>query len=82
MFVAYKVVSFRVYESIGRPIFGTLIMATILLLLRSVLPTNLISVWILIGIGAVLYIIAMYLIVGSSILVDAKKGIKAVFSRN
>ncbi len=82
IYVTYKIVPFKIYESMGRPIFGTLIMTSILFLLRSVLPKDLFAVWILIGVGAIVYIIAMYFIVGSSILVDAKKGIKAVFSRN
>ena len=81
MYVAYKIVPFKVYESIGRPVLGTLVMTLMLLLLRSILPRDLTAVWILIGAGSALYITAMYFIVGSSILVDAKKGIKAVFSR-
>jgi len=81
MFIAYKVVKFNVFDSIIRPLLGTLAMSIVLILVRSVLPFSVMSVWILVGMGAIIYVTSMYAIVGSSILADAKKGIKAIFSR-
>lgn len=81
MYVSYQVVKFNVVESIVRPSIGTVGMSLVLVFVKSVLPSSIYTVWILIGLGFFSYISIMYAIVGSGILVDAKKGIKAIFSR-
>ncbi|KKQ43499.1 MAG: Polysaccharide biosynthesis protein [Microgenomates group bacterium GW2011_GWC1_37_8] len=81
IYIAYKHVPFNIYETIIRPAIGTLIMAATLLVVRSVLPSSLSSVWMIILLGGIIYFSTMYLLVGSSILIDAKKGIKEIFHR-
>ena len=81
LYAGHKVVSYNFFESIIKPAIGTVVMLLVLLLIRSVLPAELSSVWIMIGIGSIFYFVTMYFLVGSSILVDAKKGVKSIFSR-
>jgi len=82
MFVARRYVRFDIVDSILRPVLGTLLMSIILLLIRPFLAYEFMTVWVLIGLGAIIYLISMYSIVGASILDDAKKGIKAIFSKD
>jgi O-antigen/teichoic acid export membrane protein len=82
IYVAYKIVKFPIYKSIFAPAIGTLVMSTVLLVLRKFLSPNFLSVWVITITGFVVYVTAMYFIAGASILVDAKKGIKAAFSRD
>ena len=82
MIIAHKIVRFSFAESVIRPFLGTLGMSVVLLLIRAVLPSRIYSVWILIASGGLFYLTIMYFIVGPSILIDAKKGIKAIFSRS
>jgi len=81
IYIVRKIVTFSLYNSVGAPGISALIMGIILIFIRGFLPHNLLSVCFLIGIGVVIYFIATYLLIGSSIFKDAKKGIKAVFSR-
>lgn len=81
IYIVRKIVKFSLYNSVGAPGISALIMGVILIFLRGLLPVSLLSVWFLIGLGGVIYFICMYLLIGSSIFKDAKKGIKAVFSR-
>jgi hypothetical protein len=50
-------------------------------MVKGLLPVNIHAIWILGGLGAIFYTLSMYALVGSSILVDAKKGIKATFAK-
>lgn len=81
IYIAHKVVSFSLYNAVVKPGLGTLIMGLVLFIVRRGLPTNFASVWVLGVLGAVLYFASMYVLVGPSIIADAKKGIKAVVSR-
>jgi O-antigen/teichoic acid export membrane protein len=81
IYLTYKVIPFGIYESIGRPFLGTLLMTIALLLLRALFPVSFLSVFVLIALGAILYMIIMYFIVGSTILADAKKGLESIFAR-
>ena len=81
IYIARKSVKFLIYDSIVRPLVGTTVMIAILLPLRYFLPINLISVWVLAGLGFIFYIITMYFIVGQSILIDAKRGIRSIFNK-
>jgi len=81
IFLVHKIIRFSLYESVGKPAIGTLIMGLILFITRRGLTVSFSSVWILCVLGAGLYFLSMYVLVGPSIIVDAKKGIKAVFSK-
>mgnify|MGYP001576480710 CR=1 FL=1 len=81
IYVARRFVSFSLLESAGRPLAATLVMAMALLIARSFLPVTFLSVWVLIFLGAVIYGISVYLIVGVSIVSDVRKSIRSLFSK-
>lgn len=81
IYIVHKIVKFTLFNSVGAPAISTMVMGAVLLFIRRFLLVNLSTVWILGGLGVVVYMIAMYLLVGSAIFEDAKKGIRAMFSR-
>ena len=81
IFIVYRQIKFSLYKSMFAPAIGAFTMGVVLLIIRKYLAYNLSSVWLLGGFGFLVYISVMYLLIGSSIFKDAKKGIKAVFSR-
>ena len=82
IYIVYKIIKFSLYKGIVIPGIASFIMGIVLLVTRNFVFTNLISVWFLIGLGSIVYLTIMYILVGKSIYYDAKKGIRAVFSRN
>jgi O-antigen/teichoic acid export membrane protein len=76
-----RIIKFSLRESVLPPLLASLIMGLLLFILKSHLPYNIISVFLLIICGIVIYLISMYLMVGKSIVIDAKKGFKSAFSR-
>lgn len=82
IYVVRRIIKFSLYRSVFTPAIGSIVMAVALVLFVRLLPVNITSVWLSILVGATIYMISMYFLVGSSILTDAKKGIRTVFSRN
>ncbi|KKU63378.1 MAG: Polysaccharide biosynthesis protein [Candidatus Woesebacteria bacterium GW2011_GWC2_47_16] len=81
IYIARRFVSFSLLESAVRPLAASLVMAITLLIARSFLPVNFLSVWILIFLGIVVYGVSVYLIIGVSIVSDVKKSIQNLFSK-
>lgn len=81
IFIVYRQIKFSLYKSMITPAIGAFIMGVALLFIRNYLAYNLSSIWLLGGVGFAIYISIMYLLTGPSIFKDAKKGIKAIFSR-
>lgn len=81
IYIAHRAVKFSLYDAVLKPGSAALIMGVLLFVVRRALPVSLFTVWVLAGLGALFYASCMYALVGPSILVDAKKGIKAIFSR-
>ena len=77
----YKKVKFSLYQSIFTPALGAVVMGFILLLIRRFLAVNLTSVWLISFIGLASYMITMYILVGSSIFHDAKRGFNEIFKK-
>jgi len=82
IYIVRKIINFSLYRSVFTPAVAAIIMALVLLLFKGFLPVNITSVWLLVFAGTLVYMISMYFLVGPLILADAKKGIRAVFSRN
>lgn len=80
--IVYRIVNFSLYKSMLAPAIGVLVMGAICLIVRSILPSNIISVVILIVFGVSSYIGTMFVLAGRAIFVDAKRGIKAMFNRD
>lgn len=81
VYIVHKIVKFSLYKSVFTPAMGSLVMGLLLLLTRKYLSVNITSVWVLVGVGTVSYMLSMYLLVGSAIVTDAKRGIGAIFKR-
>lgn len=81
IYVARKYVGFSLKDSVLWPGLASLIMGIVVYLVRGILPVKLSSVWVLMGVGAVTYIISIYFFVGSSLIVDARKSFRAFLSR-
>lgn len=81
IYVARRYVAFSLIESVIKPLFATFIMATVLLLLKTALPVSIYSVWFLMAAGIITYLVSVYVIVGSKILVDVKRGLNTLVNR-
>lgn len=81
IYVARKFVKFSLKDSVLWPFVSTLAMSFVVYVIRGALPVRLVSVWLLIAAGGASYIISMYLFVGSSLIIDARKGFKTFFSK-
>jgi O-antigen/teichoic acid export membrane protein len=81
IYIARRQVKFSLVDGILQPALATFIMAIVLLLVRKILPINLYSVGVIIGTGTVSYLMAIYLLVGQSIIDDARKAIRNLLGR-
>lgn len=81
IYIARKFVNFSLVDSVLKTFMAAGIMGIGLIFLKSILPVELSSVWVLVGAGVALYSILIYLIVGPSIIQDVKKSFKTFFSR-
>ncbi len=79
IFIARRHVGFSFFESVIRPAAATLVMATVLLIVRNFLAVEIASVWILILLGLLTYGFSVFLIVGVSIVSDVRKSMSTLF---
>lgn len=79
--IAKKYVNFSIYDSIIKPLIGTVVMSIVVIALRNYLDVSLNSILVLAGIGVVAYGSSMISMVGMSLLEDAKKSFKTIFNR-
>lgn len=71
--IVRRYVTFNLVESVGKPVLAALGMGFVVLLLRGMVPVSLRWMFFLVASGAVVYSLLIYLLVGPSILTDAKK---------
>lgn len=81
IYVARLYVKFSLANSVFRPAIAAILMSGVLVAVRSQLPVRLSSVGILIVLGSFSYFLAIYFLVGSSIVKDVKKSFQTLFSR-
>jgi O-antigen/teichoic acid export membrane protein len=81
IFISKKYVNFSITDSMIKPAIGSIVMGGILLVTRHFLPVSILSMEILTVIGFVVYISSMLSMVGLSLLEDAKKSLKTIFSK-
>jgi len=81
IYIAKKYVNFSIGDSMIKPLIGSLIMGAILLLVRKFLNTSINSMLILGLIGILVYGSSMISMMGVSLIEDAKKTFKTIFSR-
>ena len=81
VYIARGYVRFSLIDGVFKPFTASLIMGVSLVFLRNLLPVSLYSVWVIIGAGIALYAFVIYFFIGSSIIDDAKRSFKALFSK-
>lgn len=82
IYLARKYVNFSIMDSMIKPLVGTLIMSTVLIVLKRYLPVNLLSIQILVLAGIITYSVSMVSMIGTSLLDDAKRSLHTVFSKS
>lgn len=81
IFVARRYIKFSLGESVVKPLAATFVMFLSLLFLRKVLSVELMSVWIMIGTGSVIYVSVIFALFGLTFLEDVKKTFSAFFKK-
>lgn len=81
IYIAHRYVKFSLIDGVIRPGIAALVMAAFMLFLRGLFPATFYGVFILGTLGVIIYALAAYLIVGHSIVSDAKKVAKNLISR-
>ncbi len=81
MIVAYKYVQYSIKDGVLVPLASAFGMGIMMYISRLFLPYTLVSIFSLSLIGGLTYIGIIYLFVGKSILVDAKKSFTTLFSK-
>ena len=73
IYVTSKYVAIDFWQSIIKPFIAALLMGTLIYLLQKFLPVSLLSVFIIITSGVLIYCFVIFLLVGPSIFTDIKK---------
>ncbi len=81
IYISKKYVNFSIKEGILKPLMASLTMGLILLLVRQFLTPSFFSIAFLISLGAFVYLILCFVLVGGSFLEDVQKSIKTFFSK-
>jgi O-antigen/teichoic acid export membrane protein len=68
-----RIVNFSIAKSIIPPLFSTLIMATCMFTLRSLLPANPVNLFVMFLTGSVVYLSSSFIFIGPQLIEDAKK---------
>lgn len=81
IFIAKRHINFSLVDSAVKPAIATFAMAVVLLVLKNFLPVSFYGVVFLVGVGMVTYLASSYVIVGSSLLTDARVSASALFGK-
>src|SRR5258706_3867858 len=79
--IAKKYVNFSITDSMLKPLIGSFVMGTVLIVARRFLPTNLFAMEVLVSLGFIVYLVSMVTMVGLSLVEDAKTSFKTIFSK-
>lgn len=79
--VAKRFVNFSLTDSMIKPMVGAGLMGLILLTIKTILPVSIYALEILVAVGAVSYIALMIAMMGISLIEDAKRSFKTIFSK-
>jgi O-antigen/teichoic acid export membrane protein len=79
--IAKKYVDFSVNDSIMKPLYATMIMSVVLVLMRGILPVNFYSVSILTVTGIIVYGVVIVSFIGKSLIDDAKRSFRTILNR-
>lgn len=79
--IAKKFVDFSLTDSTLKPLFASLVMGTVVFVLRGLLPTSFYSLGILILVGAVTYFSTILALAGASLVADSRRAFAAILKR-
>jgi len=79
--IAKKYVNFSITDSMLKPAIGSAVMGIIIIIARRFLPVSILSMEILAVGGVIVYIAAMLSMIGLTLIEDAKRSFKTIFSR-
>ncbi len=79
--ITKRYVNFSLSESVAKPFFATIAMASVLIVLRGLIPHNFINIGVMVAVGMVSYLVSLLALVGQSLIEDVKKGIRSVVSK-
>lgn len=77
-----KLINIRIGESIGKPLIGSLIMAAILVIGKSILPVSWSGIILLLLVAVVIYALSIYILVGPFLVGDIKKMIISIMGKS
>lgn len=81
IYIAKKYVNFSISDSILKPLIGTIVMGTALILVRKFLDTSINSMLILGLVGVLVYGSSMVSMMGATLIDDAKKSFRQIFKK-
>jgi O-antigen/teichoic acid export membrane protein len=81
IYIAKKYVNFSISDSMVKPLIGTIVMGTVLVLVRKFLDTSINSMLVLSLVGVLVYGSSMISMMGATLIDDAKKSFKQIFSK-
>lgn len=80
--IAKKFVNFSITDSMVKPLVGSILMGLVIFMLKKLLPDSINSMLILTAAGILTYSVSMISIIGISLLDDAKRSFKTIFTKN
>lgn len=80
--IAKKFVNFSIADSMIKPLIGSILMGLVIFMLKKMLPDSINSMLILTAVGILTYSVSMISIIGISLLDDAKRSFKTIFTKN
>jgi len=81
IYIANKYVNFSITDSIIKPLLATIFMFIVLLFARNTMEVNILNLQLLVILGIVVYSVSIISMVGMSLLEDAKRSFKTIFSK-
>lgn len=79
--VSKKYVNFSIVNSMVKPMIGSFVMGITLLIIKKYLPVSVNSMLVLTFIGLIIYITSMVSMMGLSLIEDARKSFKTIFTK-
>jgi O-antigen/teichoic acid export membrane protein len=80
--IAKRYVNFSITNSMIKPAIGSIIMGAVLLVVRKFLTVSINSMELLTVIGVAVYMVSMITMVGVTLIEDAKRSFKTIFTKN
>ena len=81
IYIAKKIVNFSLLDSFFKPLVSSVIMGIVIFVISKFFDPGLVLVLTLISIGVLVYMLSIYILVGSGIITDAKRSFRAVLGK-